>query len=655
MTLKRGLIIGTPSSDVELASFDLTTTAASGTYPFTLGMGFAIGDADDVQVNLANAQVVVQRRWSDDSVKHAIISGRAALTEDVPLTVTVSSGTQSAGVALTASDIESAAPTASVAFDALSPSLGTVSLASLLASPFRTWISGPEMVECHYHAEVGGGTLLSVWFRVRLFADGRMWVRVRVENGWLDDGVGGLASVTTQTYIPTITVGGVVVYNNGGVAVSHYQRQSYLAEGWIGTDPQISLSHDVAYLRSTKLVPNYLTDTPSASALNGLYRSYEQLDHGTDIEGSMGAAGFQRAIGPLAIWDAMYVTSDGDSRAFDSVIANAKSFGVFPYSWRDKTTKLPPKPSDFPTWSSGGPGAGVDTSNHIAGARGYTWAHSHCPSIGFLAYLLTGDYDLYETMALNCALTYLGAGSVANGAGTARIVRQVPRGIAWNIRNLAQYVGIAPTGDAVAADYRTWLASQFAYWEDEVTKVGASQIGYPMVQGNAWMQHFWIGANGYAWDIETGLTGADLTTQEFIRDHQYKGVVGILGPNGAENYCFTEASANDLIVCDTPEDPDTPIEDMYQTWGEVFEESWGSPNTACTNTLGGASAGVPGEADIGRWGNLLPAIAYAVDHGAIGAQTAWNRLIGATNWSDLRNAGFSEIPIWGIVPRNWSD
>jgi hypothetical protein len=56
----------------------------------------------------------------------------------------------------------------------------------------------------------------------------------------------------------------------------------------------------------------------------------------------------------------------------------------------------------------------------------------------------------------------------------------------------------------------------------------------------------------------------------------------------------------------------------------------------------------------GYWGNLMPAIAYAVDHGAPGASAAWARLTGASNWSVLASAGFDDIPIWGIVPRSFN-
>jgi hypothetical protein len=72
---------------------------------------------------------------------------------------------------------------------------------------------------------------------------------------------------------------------------------------------------------------------------------------------------------------------------------------------------------------------------------------------------------------------------------------------------------------------------------------------------------------------------------------------------------------------------------------------------ACANTLHGGSGGDPAQASGGYWGNLLPAIAYAVDHGAAGAAASWARLTGASNWSSVLNSGFDNIPIWGVIPR----
>src|SRR2546423_1249196 len=82
-------------------------------------------------------------------------------------------------------------------------SSGTVTLSSLLATPFRTWISGPEMVEAHYRSAVGSDPTLVVWFHVRLYKGGQIWIRTAVENGYVN------VATTDKVYVPNVTVNGV--------------------------------------------------------------------------------------------------------------------------------------------------------------------------------------------------------------------------------------------------------------------------------------------------------------------------------------------------------------------------------------------------------------------------------------------------------------
>src|SRR5262245_11500207 len=126
-----------PQGGSQITSFQLTG-GVSGTQPFTVGLGFRKGDIpNNPTTNEASSQVIVKKHWSDGSVKHAIASGTAVIAVGVPTTISVSNSSSTpAGTNLVAADIQSANPSASVQLG----SLGTVSLSSLLASPFRTWI-----------------------------------------------------------------------------------------------------------------------------------------------------------------------------------------------------------------------------------------------------------------------------------------------------------------------------------------------------------------------------------------------------------------------------------------------------------------------------------------------------------------------------------
>lgn len=615
-----------------LTYLDLTS-AAGGEQPFTVGLAFKKGDVPAGTPSLGGAlgsQVVVKRRWNDGSVKHAVASGRAAMTAGAPFRVNVLSDAPAAGgTSLAASDIQAANPSASVQLG----SIGTVNLSGLLASPFRTWISGPEMVECHYRSGVGSDSSLSVWFHVRLYKGGRIWVRAIVENGYLN------AATADKSYVPAVAIGGKSVFDNGGAALTQYKNTRWMAEGWIGADPGITVKHESAYLIGTKLVPNYWKRNPEAAAFAGLAQAYVPMKRG-DLEPDMGVSGYQQSLGLLPLWDALYATS-GDVRAWRTMLANSSHLNSYGIVWRDSRSNLVAKPSEFPAFSIEGGTYKVYRGDNI-------WEMNHAPSEGYFAYLVTGDYWHYETALMHASLDYL----ALNGDGLKRILKGETRGTAWNLRTLTQAVAISPEGDAVAEEYRTLLANNMAHWKTVKDGLAPPVLGYLYEydvnmdgQGvvRAWQQHFFIQSVGMGSDLEPL---ADMTVYNEVRDRLYQGVVGILGD--AAGFCFTMANAYNIKLHDGT--GTTDAKSWFKTWKEVFAKTFPAA-PACGNALTGTSGGA---ADIpnGYWGNLLPAIAYAVDHGAPGAAASWARLTGASNWSGLENSGFNNIPMWGIVPRS---
>src|SRR5258706_7072412 len=278
--------------------------------------------------------------WSSD-----VCSSDLTLTVNAPLAIQIAAGTPSGGAALTSLDILAALPTASVQCGAI----GTVQLATLLATPFRTWVSGPEMVECHYRSAVGIDASLVVWFHVRLYRTGRVWIRAICENGYL-------TATPDKTYVPTVTINGATVYNNGGAPLNHYGNTRWDVEGWIGGDPQITPKHNSAQLIATRLVPNYWKRNPSQSALSGLTQVYTPMGNGGWTL-TQGDTGVQNKIGILPKWDALYCTS-GDPKAYRAVTAAARALGTYAIVWRDSTDNLPVRPSARPSGTVDGQGGG---------------------------------------------------------------------------------------------------------------------------------------------------------------------------------------------------------------------------------------------------------------------------------------------------------
>jgi hypothetical protein len=298
-----------------------------------------------------------------------------------------------------------------------------------------------------------------------------------------------------------------------------------------------------------------------------------------------------------------------------------------------------------------GPGGGGDTTQ---GAGSLVWDVAHHGSGGYLAYLITGDYYFLETMEDQSALCYL-INSSSQGSGVTRIFGGQTRAVAWCTRTVGQLAGIAPS-ELVTNDYRDLLANNMSHWNSEANQAGQNLIGflYSYELGNGtygtgavapWQQNFWVQTFGYLSDLEPL---SDMTSLNGARDFLYKSIVGILGPVGTSNYCYAQASVYTLTIASSNSGDPTS---WYDSWGQVYQSTTGAANTSCGTSLQGSSGGDPATASTGYWGNLLPAIAYAVDDGAPNASMSWSRLINAGNWSTLEQSGFDDTPMWGIVPR----
>src|SRR5262249_3079213 len=129
---------------------------------------------------------------------------------------------------------------------------------------------------------------------------------------------------------------------------------------------------------------------------------------------AMGGTGFQQQIGLLPLWDALYVTSGADARAYRSVIANAKALNSYAIVWNDSATGMPVKPTDRSNWTVLGPGGGGGSP---PGAGALIWDAPHHGSGGYIAYLITGEYYYLETMENQSSQCYLD-NTVLNGLGT---------------------------------------------------------------------------------------------------------------------------------------------------------------------------------------------------------------------------------------------
>ncbi|XVJ68966.1 MAG: hypothetical protein HEQ39_04375 [Rhizobacter sp.] len=125
--------------------------------------------------------------------------------------------------------------------------------------------------------------------------------------------------------------------------------------------------------------------------------------------------------------------------------------------------------------------------------------------------------------------------------------------------------------------------------------------------------------------------------------------MGRLGGTGPNEHPFYEAAPYTIAVAPTDK-PDflKGTGPWFTDWGAVYKAQTEVPNPPGTGDQ--LRGGYFPEAT-SYWGNLQPAIAYAVQHRVPGALEAYQRLTSASNWSRLANK-FNTNPVWSVMPSN---
>jgi hypothetical protein len=705
-----------PPQEGTIVSVALTSAAPPGRHPFMIGQPFVEGEVVDVEVNIPSAQVKINCRWNDGSVKHATVCGETEFA-GAPVDVVFSHGTQArTGPDLTAADIQAANPQALIeCLDVVNN--GTqegdfaLELQSLLANPVKTFISGPEMIECHYAAMVGEHPQLHGRFHVRLYKSGRMFVRAVVENGFLDNAAGTAKDDNIgYIYTPRITIDGTVaftfvdpVFPEGMV---HKGRGRPQAERWIGGDPIITPRHDTPYAIKTKLFPNqwHVGEPTNEAAMHavldnkGMPESYAVVEPGRNylhtggVPAAMGTAGFEYSIAVIKNWSALYLCNLGHPRAFRVMEACDSHLQHRPIFWRSRKTWKVPRPNNYPNWNAAGPNGG---GSEVKGAgAGGGWTQSHHPEIGYASYIFTGDYKHLEAMQFNAISNWLFV-PASRGDGTSRSAISAAsvqdRGAAWLIRTVAAYLAVAPDGDddEFRDQMRTWFNYVISYLHalqhspGMPEELGNDWVMRPTISFDSFMQHYRVMAHCFA--VEVQPVGAEDMVK--LREHAIRHARLIVGRCGdATGFCyknyplqfvFTEPKGTGLVpglhepitLSKTDNLNMHAANWTYKTWAEIWEHSQAYWDGLGYGTTPDCPENGPlierfGRAHISsapknRWGEAMGALGYAVNIGVPDADKAWARITSAPNWNMIAQIGsksrdsFYGTPQYGIVPRGW--
>lgn len=671
----------TPSAPAPAGSmaFTLTSATAASAAPFCLGFAFNKGDIPAGQgvVGTVDAlQVTPMNAWPDGSLKFAVLSGSTALSANAAKTVTLSKGTAATGTALTTANLKATGVTASIACG----SFGTVSWTGTdWDAPFATHVSGPQMSSWIYRKPVGSDAHLVAWLEVRLFAGGAVEVLPWVENGYIH-----VANPNSKSATYVFTLGGT---QRSSQAINLPARcRTPLVAGtalsyWLGADPALVVRHDTDYLQHTEVVPPYMaTVDPADPMVTGLPATFTPLQQGSFAysQDAMESTGFANPIGLLPQHDVLYLTSSAPS-LYASVVRNGYSAGRYPIHFRDETTNRPLKFSDHPNTSSNS----SSTNDYTAVATGTVppdWDQAHHPSVGFMAYLLTGRYYFIDEVQFAATANYLGLNDVVRGHGLGYTVpvegvNQV-RQAAWNTRTLMTACAITPDADtAMHSEYATAFTNTITKYYTQYVAQPNNPLGFiqsdPDYTGNlsgaqaaaatgymapTWQHDFFTATIG--WSLAAGLPISSTAQTQLAGVFAYvaKSAVGRLGATSTgTDFLFTEAGAY-FVCCAASHTPDWNggTGPWLTDWNQAYEITkrvmsfYSAPAifVESANTLHEISTPPAG----GYFANLLPAIAYAVRHGAPGAAAAYARLTGATGWSDL-TASFNDYsPVWGVRP-----
>lgn len=653
------------------AQFFLSATA-TGRHPFALGFAFKQGDIPAGRsplVDIVTSQVTVMTTWPDGSAKWAVVAGHADLTAGSALSATLSHAASGRGGAvLTTAQLRATGVVAS--FDC--GGYGTVNWSGAdWDSPARTWVSGPQMSSWVYRKPVGSDAHLVAWMEVRLFSSGAVEVLPWIENGYLR-----VAGPSVRVTSFGFSLGGTERFRAAIELPNHCRTP--LVSGttlsyWLGSDPDVVATHDTAYLQASELVPTYFGATAaSAAVVTALPSSYVPLQQGS-YASTMGTAGYHGSIGLLPEWDVLYLTTGGSSRTWRALQYNAYSAGRFGIHFRDETSNRPLRFSVYPNLCMGG-GSGVSSTGSSSigsytptatGLSPAAFASSHHPSMGYMAALLTGRMYHLETLQFVATANFLKNPDEHRGftAGVLKsnVGANTTRGAAWALRTLVQAAVLSPDADELQAEFVASVDSNISYYHGRyvaqannpngwVTPYSDySGVGDGIYFGASWMEDFMTAAFGYLQAVGLPLSAASATRLTDFFAWKSRSIVGRFGGTGSDEFLYRDAASYTLAYApsDSP-NFNTGTGPWFANWGAAYLASY--PTSPGPREVGGLRGGNFPEAT-SYWGNLMPALAYAVRFDAPGAAAAYARLTGASNWASLRD-GFDASPVWGVQPRS---
>lgn len=671
-----------PAAGAAITSVQIENTnpkAAQTNVPVTFGQIFApghlakgkslVGRLDDGS-SLA-LQVDVKATHADGTVRHAIISavvpslnaGQARTLQLLPMSAVT------APTPVSASQLLASGFTASV-----SAKLGGVVYQAsadqlLKAGKTNTWLAGSSANEWLVSAPLttSAGVAhphLQARFAIRWYpAAAKTRVDVILENNWAYE-----AAPQNFTYDAQVLVGGKAVYTQAGLTHMHHARWRQLF--WSdGTEPQVNVKHDPAYLIASRAVPNYdptlSIKEATIAAMDTRWQKANTKPMGNGLAiAYMPTTGGRDDIGLLPTWNALYLLTM-DKRIRNAALGTANLAGSWSSHYRDKNTDQPISLIDYPYMTLvSGPN---DTKNPATGkleafpacaektacASPLTNDISHQPGFAYLPYMVTGDHYYLEELQFWGMYNVFASNPYYRENVKGLLKPEQVRGQAWALRTLAEVSYITPDGDRLKSHFTRILDSNLDWYNNEYTnnananKLGIIVNGYAMGYLNGtgmapWMDDFFTSAIGHA--AELGYSKAE----SLLKWKAKFPVARMVG----EGSCYINGAMYAMVVRDSNTSP------FFTNIGQAFATTDAKDVKQFANLGCGSAAQATalklkvGEmtgyaaATAGYPANMQPALAMSASvSGAEGAK-AWNVFMSRSVKPD-----YSTAPQFAIVPR----
>jgi hypothetical protein len=356
------------------------------------------------------------------------------------------------------------------------------------------------------------------------------------------------------------------------------------------------------------------------------------------------------------------------------MMANDNAVGSYGFHYRDAATGLPVSIEDHPYItladysyaSTSGGGEKKDLITRCSGdcASPYVYDIAHQPSIGYVPYLVTGDYYYLEELQFEASYDELwgNPGYRNAGKGILRHTQGQVRGQAWALRTIAQAAFASPKGSPMKAYFTQMMRNNIdnytKYYMDQQDKhplhvlddYGA--VIYP-IHGETrvgiapWQQDF------FGWSVSNaanlGFKGYDKFAQ-WLLEFQV-GRMTSWKTNQGNGFCWIDAAVYDLMVRPYRNGPE------YQTLDEAYAASKPQLKGLVCNSQDYrnhlSKYYAPGEmtgyaySTTGFPSNLQPALAASVDYNVKGADTAWQIF----DSRSVKPRAYDTDPQFDIVPR----